>query len=344
MGAGQSRPDLTQSSIKPELVASALIGEMSPDDYLGQSMKVLENFDNSANFIEVSDYRNFIDIKDAMKLVDPELTRVRGVTRGSDGTWYISSVKDLGDVTGEMYDWWFRVCEDSEMYKWWHPRSHFVGDWDLPFYARPCGERETGYYVGHSLCVTDEVNGQKQIFTFEFERPSKHFDTTKFPECGVTACICARINRYDNCVGWIRVGHMIHLVREVNGKNEVHVNMWIGEVNKIEDESVCHPGCVNCWGNSKIVRTFAQTTANAKALSTKIEQEILCVRNFLPNYYDKCIDLNRVNGIPSRKPQPVEEETGMDETLPVEPAGVPTVNVNSDFLGSPFNGFFSFFA
>jgi hypothetical protein len=40
-----------------------------------------------------------------------------GYVRCEDGGWYIACLTDLGEyVNGEMFDWWFRNCDDDGKY------------------------------------------------------------------------------------------------------------------------------------------------------------------------------------------------------------------------------------
>jgi hypothetical protein len=50
----------------------------------------------------------------------------------------------MGEVTGEMLDWWFSHVQNTERYKWWHPDDHISGTWDLAYFSLPAHDRKPG--------------------------------------------------------------------------------------------------------------------------------------------------------------------------------------------------------
>jgi hypothetical protein len=55
---------------------------------------------------------------------------------------------ELGQVDGEMFDWWFSNVENTERYRWSHPDSHISASWDPTFYAVRPHERKPGKIAG----------------------------------------------------------------------------------------------------------------------------------------------------------------------------------------------------
>ena len=246
------------------MLASVLCGSIASDDYLARSHKVLGELvvDEPCNTFDGSD--EFMDINNAYMMLQPGPQPIEhGFVRQSDGCWFIATNTDLGtECNGEMFDWWYRNCTDTERFKWWHPKDHKFGNWDPQFFAVQPEDRRTGYYVHHSHKITTLVGGKLQTLQIEFERPSKYFDTGKFEQAGsllfhldftklnfysylyilaffssklsppylsilhdtkiifsgVTACIVARVHMI-NSHGLSGVAHMIHMVREVDGRS-----------------------------------------------------------------------------------------------------------------------------
>ena len=171
------------------MLASVIAGSISSDDYLARSHKILSDLviPEPANTYAGPDH--FMDINNAYMMLEPGPQPLEhGFVRQSDGCWYIACSTDLGtECNGEMFDWWYRNCTDTERFKWWHPKSHKTGNWDPQFFAVQPEDRKAGYYVYHSHKITVLIGGNMHTLQIEFDRPSKYFDTTKFEKAGTNA-------------------------------------------------------------------------------------------------------------------------------------------------------------
>ena len=168
------------------MLASVLAGTVADDDYLARSHKVLSDLviEEPTNAYTGSDL--FMDINYAYMMLEPgDQPLEHGFVRQSDGCWFIACKTDLGtECTGEMIDWWYRNCVDSERFKWWHPKSHKSGNWDPQFFAVQPEDRQRGYYIHHSHKIAQIIAGKVQNLQIEYDRPSKYFDVNKFEEAG----------------------------------------------------------------------------------------------------------------------------------------------------------------
>lgn len=266
-----------------------LNGGASREDYLARSMMVLSTFQIRDPTNGKFNASSFVDISMAQQMLKPGHQELEhGYVRRSDGTWYIACHTDLGDgCNGEMFDWWFRNCDNTERYRWWHPKDHIEGEWNPQFYAVQPPDRVFGHYIGHTHRVTEVIAGVKQTIRIEFERPSKYFDVNMFPSARVTACICGRISIEDPTMGLIAVGHVIHMVRETgNGNSELRSRFWLGDIDKVQDDDVLLSfGLVNCLGNTCLFRRIKATTHTARGLWVHCAQEMMCLKAFLPHFY-----------------------------------------------------------
>jgi DAPG hydrolase PhiG domain len=191
------------------LIAELNGGKVNPDDYLSKSSYALDEFEDIKS--GVSEAEDAVDIHFAHKLLDPGYMALEnGYVRRSDGIWYIACLTNLdSNITGEMFDWWFRHCDNTERYRWWHPNDHISCTWDPSFFATQPYEREFGYYIGHIHNVVEKVGGVTQTLQIEFLRPSKFFDVNQFESAGITACVVGRINVKDPLFGPIAVGYLV---------------------------------------------------------------------------------------------------------------------------------------
>ena len=278
-------------AVRPELLVSELIGEVREDDYYARSTHLLDNFVIDDPTQGKFDPADALTIDEAYRLVNQGyLNLEHGYARMNDGSWYVACLTDLGhDVNGEMFDWWFRNCDNTEKFRWWHPADHCTGTWEPQFYSVMPPERQKAHYIDHIHIVESKINGIKRSLQVEFERPSKYFDVSTFPENGITACIVGRIFDRDATLGLIAVGHVIHMVREVNGRSELRSRFWLGNIVYPETvETILFARVVNTIVSTWLFKILQIPTATARGLWVQCSQEMHCLREFLPHYYRVC--------------------------------------------------------
>mmetsp|Transcript_28898 Transcript_28898/g.48511 ORF Transcript_28898/g.48511 Transcript_28898/m.48511 type:complete len:309 (+) Transcript_28898:127-1053(+) len=284
MGATNSAPT---TAVRPELLVSELIGEVKEDDYYARATHLLDNFVMDDPTQGRFDPNDALSLEDAYKLVNPGyLNLEHGYTRMNDGTWYIACLTDLGfDVNGEMFDWWYRNCDNAETFRWWHPNNHIKGTWDPQFYSVMPQERQTGHYIDHIHIFEEILNGKARQLQIEFERPSKLFDVTQFAENGITACVVGRVYARDSSIGLVAVGHMLHMVRETNGRSELRSRFWIGNISYPETvENIIFARIVNSIASTKLFRMTRLPSSLARSLWVHTSQQMHCLREFLPHF------------------------------------------------------------
>eukprot|EP00598_Pedospumella_elongata_P001115 CAMPEP_0184981552 /NCGR_PEP_ID=MMETSP1098-20130426/11214_1 /TAXON_ID=89044 /ORGANISM="Spumella elongata, Strain CCAP 955/1" /LENGTH=299 /DNA_ID=CAMNT_0027505117 /DNA_START=79 /DNA_END=978 /DNA_ORIENTATION=- len=285
MGQGQSAP---AGAVRPELLVSELVGEVRDSDYYARSTHLLDNFVMDDPTQGKFDPADALTLDEAYKLVSPGyLNLEHGYVRMRDGTWYVACLTDLGhEVNGEMFDWWFRNCDSGEKFRWWHPVDHVSGTYEPQFYAVMPQERQKGHYVDHIHIIEEKLDGVKHFFQIEYERPSKLFDVSTFAENDITACVVGRIFDRDPTLGLIAVGHVMHMVREVNGRSELRSRFWIGNVQYPETvENIVFARIVNSIVSTWLFRITKIPSSTARALWVHCSQEMHCLREFLPHYY-----------------------------------------------------------
>ena len=193
------------------MVAAVLTGNIASDDYLARAHKALNELDiGEPPSIGQQPFMEFYNVH--VMLEEGNQPLEHGLVRLGDGTWFIACKTDLGtDITGEMFDWWFRNCTGSERFKWWHPHDHKTGDWNPQFYAVQPEDRSSGYYIHHSHKTSEFIGGRTHSFQMEYDRPSKFFNVAKFQAAGVTACVCSRLHILDS-LGLVGIAHVVHMV------------------------------------------------------------------------------------------------------------------------------------
>lgn len=266
---------------------------MTENDYYARSIHLLDNFVMDDPTQGKFDPADALSIDEAYRLVEQGyLNLEHGYTRMKDGSWYIACLTDLGhDINGEMFDWWFRNCDDTEKFRWWHPKEHVSCSYEPQFYAVMPRERPKSHFIDHIHIIEEKIDGVKRTLQIEYERPSKLFDVTTFAENNITCCIVGRIFDRDPSLGLIAIGHAVHIVREINGRSELRSRFWIGNLSYPETvENIVFARVVNTIMSSSLFKTFKIPSTTARSLWIHCSQEMHCLREFLPHYYHSTIE------------------------------------------------------
>lgn len=285
MGQGTSSPS---SVVRPELLMSELIGEVKESDYFARSTHLLDNFVMDDPTQGRFNPEDALSLDEAYKLVSPGyLNLEHGFVRAADGSWYIACLTDLGhEVNGEMFDWWYRNCDETQRFRWSHPRDNVSCTYEPQFYAVMPQERQRGHYVDHIHIIEVNVGGKSRKLQIEYERPSKLFDMATFAENGITACIVGRVFDRNPTLGLIAVGHMMHMVREINGRSELRSRYWVGNLAYPETvENIIFARSLNAVVNTRLFKILKMPASTARDLWVHCSQEMHCLREFLPHFY-----------------------------------------------------------
>jgi hypothetical protein len=276
------------NTVRPELLLSALIGDVRQDDYFAIVTNFLDTFvmegPSSSNLTEADTF----DVDQMDGMVEPgHMPLEHGYVRRKDGTLFIAVFTDLGyDVNGEMFDWWIRNCDNDEKFRWWHTKSNKTCTWDPQFFAVMPHERKRGHVIDHTQIMEIELLNTSYSIHIEYSRPSKYFDVTKFIENGITACLVGRMYISDAWFGMMAVGYVLHMVREIDGRSELRSRFWFGEIAYPETvENFFYARMINSLSQWSWFRAMKFTNSFADAWWLKCSQEMNSLKQFLPHYY-----------------------------------------------------------
>eukprot|EP01038_Epipyxis_sp_PR26KG_P006220 gene6220-8572_t len=315
MGNAPNKSYSHGKSIRPELLLSELYGEIREHDYFAKSLNWLdqalidgrsgripsntnkENFVNesisttSKFVLKASKTEYAVPIDDIHQMAEPGyMILENGYCRAADGTWYIACLIDLGpDITGEMFDWWFCQCDNTEKYKWSHPYQHFSNTWNPQYYSSMPYERQAGHYVDHIQIIEHTLENDEIVkLQLEFTRPSKYFDTSRFTESNISSVIVARIFLNDPMVGLIAIGHLVYMVRERNdGGQELRCRFWLGDFSLPEtSENILVSRMINYVTSLPIYKKIKVPEKIAKTIFIHCVEEMNCLKTFLPHFYE----------------------------------------------------------
>lgn len=270
-------------------------GNIPQHDYLSRAVLIMDNIKSEEMAISQVNRGSPSDaipsIEFVQSMTEPGYSNFEdGYTRLDDGTLYVACRTDLGEVTGDMFDWWFANVDDTTRYRWWHPVDHIVGNWDPTFYAVQSKDRKKGHYVGHVHIVEEKVNKVKQRLHIKFMDPSRFFDVNNFPQQGITACLVARIHAYDFPFGYVAAGYLVHMVRKIPNSNnsELRSRFWLGE-NIFKDHEgyqYISSSIINFMGKQSWFKKVKLSESMAAGLYIHCHEEMTCLREFLPSFYE----------------------------------------------------------
>ena len=174
----------------------------------------------------VQAYPQGFTLAEAPRLLEPtELPVEDGVLRNPDGMLVVSVRTELPGVTAAMIDWWFGWhLTSSERYRLWHPKAHLRAAVKEDRSHLP-GDRER--YVGNVSYVDEYIGPRLTRLAIEFTEPAVYGLTPeRLVQANAGTAICARtvFRRLR-----FAVGHLIHLIRNVEGGCEMRSRFWIGD-------------------------------------------------------------------------------------------------------------------
>jgi len=215
----------------------------------------------------------------------PKTQKLRnGYCRRSDGSLYVAAETPMLECTGEMFEWWFSYCDSAEKYLIWHPRDHVHGHWCEEYNRTPLLQRKRGHYIGKSHIVEEHVGGELQKLRIDFKDPSEYVDVSEFERHSITACLCARVHVKEGLLGYLAVGHMIHIFQESEEGSQLHSHFWLGD---IHSTGLPISSLVNLIGNTKAFRKMRASQSMAFGLLKHCIEEMSCLARFLPQLYEE---------------------------------------------------------
>jgi hypothetical protein len=138
---------------------------------------------------------------------------------------------------------------------------------------------------------TNEGNDSKNpLYSIQIEyiRPSKFFDINKFEENNITACIIGKLNIKDNFFStYIHIGYVFYIIREINGRSELRIRYFLGDFFYYleNNENYYYSTLIHYLTNNYLFRIMKLPISFGKDLYKNCLEEMLCLKEFLPNYY-----------------------------------------------------------
>ncbi|KAL4806767.1 hypothetical protein BDV18DRAFT_159937 [Aspergillus unguis] len=149
-----------------------------------------------------------------------------GYLKTPKGAWMVTCRTDMGQVTGEAYDW----CLLIGRYKLWYPTAHQYS-WRHPEVVDVTNKSYTERYYNTFSFIDEYIGGDHAKATVAFIDPAElGIDKSKWPALGIETMIVARVAIGAHITeGFDGVSHIIHQIRrKEDGTREMRSRFWLG--------------------------------------------------------------------------------------------------------------------
>ncbi len=219
-------------------------------------------------------------VTEANRLLEPGyLPLENGFTRLSNGQVFVAALTKMPGVTSEMIDWWFGWhYMESQRYKLWHPRAHLANGAERMIGDDPkLSDREK--YLHNPNYVTEYVGGDLLRISITFSEASDYLDVASFESAGVGTAICGVVSPAR---APIRIGIIIHLIRETAHGCEMRSRFWLGNIGF---KGVPGAGALSRIAGSRFVAKRATSVEQGRDLVVHCAMEMNHLASFLPDLY-----------------------------------------------------------
>jgi hypothetical protein len=252
-------------------------GDFQPDDML----QPLPEHVTDALEHGWADPAKALNLEDANDLLEPGyLSLENGYARLADGKIHVACLTKMPGVNGRMINWWFGWMINTTHYKWWHPQAHVWSDFEQGIEGRN-NNPDDANYVGDAHLVHEIIGSETNKLRIEFKDPSEYLDTSRFKVANVGTAICARPGYLDKPV---KIGHMIHFIRDTVDGCEMRSRFWTGD---IEIGIPVLGAFLGKIMNTRIVRMKLLPEILGKELLIHCAEEMNHLAGFLPDLFYK---------------------------------------------------------
>ncbi len=166
-------------------------------------------------------------MSEARRLLEPGyLPLENGFAQLADGQTLVAVRTDMPACTGAMFEWWMGWhYMEPQRYKLWHPRAHLEnGTLEMRGDDPSLSDREK-YLTTHH--VSEYLGERLYKIRITFVEPRELFgEGADLAAGGTTALVCGRVDLQQ---APIRIGWLIHQIRERDGATEMRSRFWLGK-------------------------------------------------------------------------------------------------------------------
>lgn len=163
-------------------------------------------------------------------LSDVGLQREVGYTKMNDGTYLVSMVCPMPDITAEMIEWWFWWhAQDSLRYKVWYPGEHAGVRYhkkDKAYFQQPA----VPAFVPNTHYPVERIGGMKMPLRIDFVTPEEFgFSPKAMENNNIPKIVCGHVGAFNNLVKHTEMAHIF--IQTEKGLFMVS-RFWLGKTMK----------------------------------------------------------------------------------------------------------------
>lgn len=163
-------------------------------------------------------------------LSDDGLQREVGYTKMNDGTYLVSMVCPMPDITAEMIEWWFWWhAQDSLRYKVWYPGEHAGVRYhkkDKAYFQQPT----VPAFVPNTHYPVERIGGMKMPLRIDFVTPEEFgFSPKAMENNNIPKIVCGHVGAFNNLVKHTEMAHIF--IQTEKGLFMVS-RFWLGKTMK----------------------------------------------------------------------------------------------------------------
>lgn len=163
-------------------------------------------------------------------LSDVGLQREVGYTKMNDGTYLVSMVCPMPDITAEMIEWWFWWhAQDSLRYKVWYPGEHAGVRYhkkDKAYFQQPT----VPAFVPNTHYPVERIGGMKMPLRIDFVTPEEFgFSPKAMENNNIPKIVCGHVGAFNNLVKHTEMAHIF--IQTEKGLFMVS-RFWLGKTMK----------------------------------------------------------------------------------------------------------------
>ncbi len=150
-----------------------------------------------------------------------------GCAKMDDGTYLVSMVCPMPDITVEMIEWWFWWhAQDSIRYQAWYPKEHIDIKYhkkDKSYFEQP----KLPPFATNTHYPTEKIGGIKMPLRIDFVTPESFgFSRPLMNENNIPLIVCGHVSAFN---GVIKHTEMAHIFKQTANGLFMISRFWLGE-------------------------------------------------------------------------------------------------------------------
>ncbi len=163
-------------------------------------------------------------------LLDVDLQSEVGYKRMDDGSYLVSMICPMPNITPEMIDWWFWWhAQDSLRYQVWFPKEHISIKYhkkDKDFFERPALPN----FKPNTQLPVERIGGMKMPLRIDFVTPEEFgFSRKTMKDNNIPKIVCGHVSALN---GLVKHTEMAHIYKQTEDGLFMISRFWLGKTMK----------------------------------------------------------------------------------------------------------------